>query len=1789
MSVTNSNSAGGGNQFYGLSTNNVNSQLYQDFGLQSIEIFNSTGEGVFSGMFTSGPYNGESGFITARQIIKTLDLVSEGEIEGIVSGEYVPNDSNAQEGQVGWAAIEEKPLAATNPEAFLRSVYLNDTPVVNEAELYNFQNCEIAITNGTPSGIIDNDNFLHVDDNQPIEKTRAINERLRGPDITDVTDNPFFYHSKVYRFLNRDLDKVRVSIKIPALTFAKTLASQKTEETSIVAQIKAAGLGIPAPLLDASLAQVKVEELFPDSELGQVVGSSITFKIRYRPVYQDALGNIDLGVSQGWYGLNGAEGVPITSQVKGLIRSPYLHEVVVDFPAELAADSNGKKVIGWELEITRVTLDSLEAHVSNESYIDSLTEIYESTLSYPNSCIASMNFNAEYFSQVPNRAYDMRLLKVKVPKGYDPKTRQYNHGAEQYWNGEFQSEKQWTDNPAWIFYDLLTNKRYGLGKHISETYQVDKWTLYEISKFCDTLVSNGEGGLEPRFTCNVLINTREEAFKVIKDFASVFRSMAYYGLGTVNTVMDKPRDNVGQFTNPNVKDGNFTYSSSSKKTIPTVCLIRYNDKTNFYKPALEYVENPEGIRKYGIREKEVTAFACTSRSQAVRLGRWILSTEISQTEQVSFETGPEALLLKPGDIISITDNNRSDNKFVGRLSKQSHTSGGPSSVTLDRNVFPTGVPSSTNYSFSLNTPTYFFDESVVQITGQQFHGDFRRNHVQTFDFNTTSTSNLTISTVAISGSSEPSGTKISWTGEMFPNADGYYQFIDNATWTVCELSDKNRNLYSITNVAEGGDILNYKIDGIAHDTGKYAYIESGIQYSYVETPQGTVASPTAPAAVTGTLTPHPQSSNGYTKTIEISVNPCSAGSESTSCFSSTETTIGYKIYVKEGSDFVQTTDCIGTTDIPKNSFHFQTVYTSDSDLKANYLPAANSTTYYIRVFSINTVSVLSNGFASTSTAVTNHYPIRDVNIYGLKLSSFYNVTDTGSAASRITHTSTSKDVTVRWSTSFLNQDTPDTQPVLNKIIGYKVKINKPNPDGAYAGNLIKEYFTDDQSFTFPFTENKDIGPLRSYDITVEATDTDGITSSGVDSLGSEYGWDIVTISNPKPTGYYLTPRRNNGTQVGQQQGCDNLWTEQFIDADGYVHLKLLSNSYNDLAGGYAYLSKHPFTTGDFDADTGAPKTVNQRTHLSFSAAEEFKKDEYEIKETNFELAGDAVFGGYDGEVVFAPSGMTGQYAPPYYMAVKFYDSFDRALRLAGDTSFKSGLILDSNQVLSDSGLYLGMSRDTTGVGGSIISGDYRYTTATSLQHKNLPDSGSPACDSHTYPAEIFPTKYYSANQGGFSRWIRININGQWEGQGISHVKVLTQKDVLDLYDYHGFVEYGCVFDEYRNHSLNIAYPNQKLDFTNNREPSSTRCNFKQAQVTIIPDSTTSNPDKRDHAVTVKNDFATLAADRLKYGGNMTSQSVGGWTATQKSNWLNSWYEYWGWYYHGPNQTSATAEYEADLSFFYANYSAPMTVHHKQYLTTGATRNWNDWTANSLPEELTRAGVAWGWTADGNASSPTAASDAKMQADRISSYNERGQVIGGKDRPLRGFRRFRVYFDEMNLPEQSDANGLASYSVVGINSWNGAYESWPVDPAGHGGVPANLNIADYSGSLLFAKDGASVYPESVRSWLQKGDVFENIPGVWNHHPAGFGQGYGGLVKTQKYFDIHMGRMVDDSYLNEAFFGVVSTNNYGISNQVVRLPQGYDWDTSTADPGLHEAVYDITKYVTRTDVDGSNPYG
>ena len=205
--------------------------------------------------------------------------------------------------------------------------------------------------------------------------------------------------------------------------------------------------------------------------------------------------------------------------------------------------------------------------------------------------------------------------------------------------------RYWTDNPAWCFYDLITDKRYGLGKYV-DTSTLDKWTLYEIGRYCDELVEDYDNGLEPRFSCNIIIQSRADAYQVLNDMASIFRGIVYYNGGNLFAVQDSLKDPIFQFNNTSVENGEFKYSSTSAKVRHTVAVVRYNDKNNKFEPAVEYVEDVDGIRKYGIKEKEISAFGCTSKSQAKRLGRWILATESNETETVSFTCGHEGAILR---------------------------------------------------------------------------------------------------------------------------------------------------------------------------------------------------------------------------------------------------------------------------------------------------------------------------------------------------------------------------------------------------------------------------------------------------------------------------------------------------------------------------------------------------------------------------------------------------------------------------------------------------------------------------------------------------------------------------------------------------------------------------------------------------------------------------------------------------------------------------------------------------------------------------------------------------------------------------------------------------------------------------------------------------------------------------------------------------------------------------------------------------------------------------------------
>jgi predicted phage tail protein len=267
----------------------------------------------------------------------------------------------------------------------------------------------------------------------------------------------------------------------------------------------------------------------------------------------------------------------------------------------------------------------------------------------------------------------MKGLLIKYPSNYDPDTRVYA-GT---WDGTFVTG--WTDNPAWIFYDLVLNTRYGLGAKVDAT-MIDRFSLYQIAQYCDVMVSDGKGGLEPRFTCNCYIQSRTDAYKVLQDLASVFRGMAYWAAGAVVATSDMPTDPVYVYTAANVIDGQFKYVGSSLKTRYTVALVTWNDPENAYKSAVEYVEDADGVARYGINKAEITAFGCTSRTQAQRVGNWSILTSRLETNGVTFSVGLDGTLAQPGQIIAVADPARAGRRLGGRV----HAVSGTNQVTVDK-------------------------------------------------------------------------------------------------------------------------------------------------------------------------------------------------------------------------------------------------------------------------------------------------------------------------------------------------------------------------------------------------------------------------------------------------------------------------------------------------------------------------------------------------------------------------------------------------------------------------------------------------------------------------------------------------------------------------------------------------------------------------------------------------------------------------------------------------------------------------------------------------------------------------------------------------------------------------------------------------------------------------------------------------------------------------------------------------------------------------------------------------
>ena len=349
----------------------------------------------------------------------------------------------------------------------------------------------------------------------------------------------------------------------------------------------------------------------------------------------------------------------------------------------------------WDVRLRRITADSAQTSLQNKIFLESYTEVIESKLRYPNSALMALRVDASQFTSIPRRSYDLKLLRVRIPSNYFPETRSYAG----VWDGSFKIA--WTDNPAWCFYDLVTNTRYGLGNYTPES-QVDKWALYRVAKYCDELVPNGLGGYEPRFTCNLYLQTREQAYKVVQDMASVFRGMAYWSGGAITVTQDAPQDPVYQFTAANVVDGEFAYQGSSAKARHTVALVSWVDPDDFYRQKVEYVEDLAGIARYGVVQADVVAMGCTSRGQANRVGKWLLYSEQSESEIINFRTGLEGAVVRPGDVIKVADASRGGMRLGGRIAAATTVS-----VTLDQDL-PAG-----SWRISVVLPTGIVEERQV--------------------------------------------------------------------------------------------------------------------------------------------------------------------------------------------------------------------------------------------------------------------------------------------------------------------------------------------------------------------------------------------------------------------------------------------------------------------------------------------------------------------------------------------------------------------------------------------------------------------------------------------------------------------------------------------------------------------------------------------------------------------------------------------------------------------------------------------------------------------------------------------------------------------------------------------------------------------------------------------------------------------------------------------------------------------------------------------------------------------
>lgn len=608
------------------------------------------------------------------QFASVLDLISEGEIEGLDDG--------------------------------VKSIFLEDTQIQNADGSNNFDNFTIFTRTGTQTQ-------THIaGEYGTTQSEEAVN--------TEVTKSTSVTRS----ITNTEVDRVRVTLTIPALRIVK--------------------------------------------DNGDIVGHSVAIKIQIQ------------------YNGGGFNDI-ISDKVSGKSSAKYQRDYMIALSGAFPVD----------IRMVRVSSDESSTRRASSTFFQSYTEIIDEKFRYPNSALVGLRFDSRQFGSVPSRKYLIRGIKVKIPSNatVDTTTHLGRITYSGVWDGTFQAAT-WTNDPAWCLYDLLINDRYGAG--VPED-TLDRYDFFSISQYCNALVNDGKGGQEPRFSLNMLINSRDEVYNVIQQLTAVFRGIAYYGSGSLVLLQDKPTDAQYLLGPSNVVNGAFSYSGSAQKSRHTVAVVAWQSYDTRGKLEYEYVEDHAAVAKYGVIKKDIKALGCYSQGQANRLGKWTLLSEQNLTETCEFAVAIESgILVRPGMVVDIADPVRGGTRRSGRISSATTTV-----VTVDSTT-DLSVDTTKSPTISVMMPTGLAEtKSISSISGAE----------------------ITV-TEAFSEA---------------PNAAAVY---------MIETTDIQVQKFRVLSVAESGDGV-YGVSAIAYNESIYAAIEEDVELTTRDI-TNLSSTPSAPEDLTGT-------------------------------------------------------------------------------------------------------------------------------------------------------------------------------------------------------------------------------------------------------------------------------------------------------------------------------------------------------------------------------------------------------------------------------------------------------------------------------------------------------------------------------------------------------------------------------------------------------------------------------------------------------------------------------------------------------------------------------------------------------------------------------------------------------------------------------------------------------------------------------------------------------------------------------------------------------------------------